>query len=369
LANKDLSRSTIGRITPYSPGKPIEEVQRELGLSRIVKLASNESPLGPSPLALEAMRAAVEAVRLYPNNLAHDLTAALAEHLDQPADRVFVGRGSDEVIHMTGLAFVNPGDEIVFADPPFALYPLTAHLMDATEVRIPLRDYVHDLDAMADAITDKTKLIFIANPHNPTGTMVTADELQGFINALPEHVIACIDEAYYEYVMRDDYPRSLRWVDEGRNVIVYRTFSKIYALAGLRVGYGIVPDHLRDAMAQVRPPFNVSTVAQDAAVASLADADQVPRGRAANRLGIDYLMSEFERLGLSGPPSQANFVFVDTGRDSQELFDALLRRGYIVRTGDIFGLSTHIRVSVGTDEDNRGFIEALKQALKEVAPA
>lgn len=364
-----FSRVTIERVTPYSPGKPIEEVQRELGLSHIVKLASNESPYGPSPKAMEAMRAAIERTRLYPNNLSQDLTDALADHLGQPPRRIFVGRGSDEVIHMTGLAFLNPGEEVIYADPPFALYPMTAQLMDATEVPVPLVEYVHDLNAMAKAVTERTKLIFVANPHNPTGTIVTGAQMERFLDSLPDHVVTCVDEAYYEYVIDDAYPNSLRWVDEGRNVIVYRTFSKIYALAGLRVGYGIVPDHLSGAMAQVRAPFNVSTIAQDAAIASLADPDQVPRGRELNCQGIKYFEGQFERLGLRGPASCANFVFVDTRRDCRAVFEALLRRGYIVRTGDIFGMNTHIRVSVGTEQENEGFIQALEAVLTEVPAA
>lgn len=361
-----LSRTTIERVTPYSPGKPIEEVQRELGLSDVVKLASNESPYGPSPRALEAMHRAIEQTRLYPNNLAHDLTEALARHLGQPASRVFVGRGSDEIIHNTGLAFLNPGEEVIYPDPPFSLYPLTAQLMDAVEVPVPLRDYVHDLDATADAVTSRTKLVFIANPNNPTGTIVTGPELERFLDRLPDHVIACIDEAYYEYVEDEGYPDSLKWINEGRNVIVYRTFSKIYALAGLRVGYGIAPDHLSCAMAQVRAPFNVSSVGQDAALASLGDPDQVTTGRRLNREGISYLEAQITRLGLYAPKSHANFLFVDTRRDSRAVFDVLLRRGYIVRTGDIFGMNTHIRVTVGTREQNEGFVRALEEALREV---
>lgn len=368
MSGVHLARPTIARIEPYSPGKPIEEARRELGLTRFIKLASNESPIGPSPLALEAMRDALADVRLYPDNACYELRRALSEHLEQPPHRIFVGRGSDEIIHMTGLAFLNPGDEVIYATPPFALYPQTAQVMDAREVAVPLREFVHDLDAMAAAVTPQTKLVFIANPHNPSGTMVSDERLQKFLDAVPEHVVVAIDEAYHEYVERPDYPVSLRWVDEGRNVIVYRTFSKIYALAGLRVGYGVVPDHLHQAMGQVRPPFNVSSLGQVAALASLRDPDQVSRGIAANRAGKSYLTGELDRLGLGYVPSQANFVLVDLGRDCRKCFDALLRRGVIVRTGDIFGLPTMVRVTVGTREENRAFIDALTSVIEEVPP-
>jgi len=369
LRDTRLTRPTIDRIVPYSPGKPIEEVQRELGLTDVIKLASNESPLGPSPRALAAMRAAIEDTRLYPDNTSRELTERLAEHWGQPAHRIIVGRGSDEVIHMTGLAFLNPGDEVIYADPPFALYPHTARVMDAAEVPVPLRDYVHDLEAMAAAVTPRTKLIFIANPHNPTGTMVPGAAIEALLDDMPDHVVVAIDEAYYEYVERNDYERALEWVDAGRNVIVYRTFSKIYALAGLRVGYAIAPDHLAPALAQVRPPFNVSSVGQIAAIESLRDPDQVTRGREVNRAGKSYLAREFTRLGLTFPPTDANFIFVDLGRDCRACFDALLRRGVIVRTGDIFDLPTHVRISIGSAEENRILVAAVEEVLREVSPS
>lgn len=358
-----LFRQTISRVNPYQPGKPISEVKRELGLEEIAKLASNENPLGPSPKALEAMGEAIKETRLYPDDECFELMNALEAHLGFPQDHLVVGRGSDEVIHMVGLAFLNPGEEVIMADPPFTLYESTAVLMDAIPVKIPMKDYTHDLPAMREAINERTKLVFIANPDNPTGTIVTQGEVEKFMEGLPENVLVAFDEAYYEYVTSPYFPNTLEYVRQGRNVVVLRTFSKIYALAGLRIGYGIAPPHIMQHIRQVRQPFNVSNVAQAAAVASLADGEQVLRSRRINEEGKRYLEEEFSRLGLNSVPSQANFILVDVGRDSVEVFQKLLREGVIVRTGEIFGLPTHIRVSIGIREENGKFISALEKVL------
>ncbi len=364
--NKPLHRPCVERMVPYKPGKPIDEVRREFGLERIIKLASNENPLGPSPLAIEAMERAVREVRLYPDDGCFYLTRKLAEHWNVPEEWIVVGRGSDEVIHLLGLAFLNPGEEVIMAEPPFALYPATATAMDCVQVRIPLKDHVHDLEAMASAITPKTKLIFISNPDNPTGTIVVREELEQFLDRVPETCITVLDEAYYEYVDDPRYPDSLHYVREGRNVVVLRTFSKIYALAGLRVGYGIIPAHLVEAVRKMRPPFNVSNVGQAAALASLGDPEQVRRGREVNAAGRAYLFEQFRRLGLRAVPTQANFVWVDLGVDCVAAFEQLLRRGVIVRTGDIFGAPTFARVTIGTQEENEIFISALEQVLEQL---
>jgi len=358
----DLIRNSIKQITPYSPGKSSREVKEELGLDEVTKLASNENPLGPSPQAIEAMQQAASEVYFYPDPLCQDLTAALAEKWDVDPDCIVVGRGSDEIIHMMGLAFVNPGEEIIYSDPWFAMYPITAALMDAQTVTIPHRDFTHDLEAMAGAITDKTKLIFISNPYNPTGTIVTAAQVGDFMEALPDHVIVGFDEAYYEYVDDPNYPNCLDYVREGRKVVVLRTFSKAYGLAGLRIGYGIAPPEVATALKQVREPFNVSGISQVAALASLED-DQVQRSFQLVQDGKQYLYEQFEQMGLSYVPTQANFIFVDVGIDSRKCFDELMRRGVTVRTGDIFGTPTHIRVTIGTMEQNRKFIEALRDVV------
>ncbi len=364
-----LARPEIAAIPPYVPGKPIEEVQRELGLTRVVKLASNENPLGPSPKALAALVAGASEASVYPDNTSRDLTNALAERLGQPANRVLVGCGSDEIMHLAGLAFLAPGDEVMFAEPGFSVYPITARQMGSREIRVPLKEYMHDFRAMAEAATERTKLIFIGNPHNPTGTTVGDAELLSFLDELPSTAIAVIDEAYGEFAERPDYPRSLRWVDEGRNVIVLRTFSKIYGLAGMRVGYGVAADHLAYAMGLVRMPFTVGRLTQIAALAALGDADHVERTRALNRAGKAYLYAAFERLGLRAAPTEANFILVDLERDSRTCFEAFLRRGVIVRSGHSLGCPGHIRVTVGAAEENALFAQALEEVLEEVNPA
>ena len=356
-------RQTIKSITPYQPGKPIEEVERELGISNIIKLASNENPLGPSPLAIEAMKEAVEQTRLYPDNDCFYLRRELAEFLGFSPEEVIVGRGSDEVIHMLGLAFLNPGDEVIMAKPQFTLYDFTAYVMDCRPVLVPMRNFVTDLPAMKAKVNTHTKLVFIANPNNPTGSMVTAAEVDEFLSGLPAHVMVVLDEAYCEYVDREDYPRSFDYIREGRNVISLRTFSKIYSLAGLRIGYGIARKEIIAWLNQVREPFNVSNVSQAAARASLRDPDQVKRARQVNDEGKQYLCAQFEQMRLSYVPTQTNFVLVDVGRESQPVFTELLKRGVIVRPGGIFELPTHLRVTIGLPEENRRFILALREIL------
>lgn len=350
-----LGRPEIAGIITYSPGKTAE-----------IKLASNENPHGPSPRALAAMEEAIRQTRLYPDPACTELRAALAEDLGVPAEWTVVGRGSDEVIHMAALAFLCPGDEVIFAVPPFALYPFSAMLMGCRQVTVPMRDYCHDLAAMAGAITPRTKMVFIANPYNPTSTIVRADEVERFMARVPDHVVVVFDEAYYEYVADPGYPQTLDYVRAGRNVVVLRTFSKIYALAGLRVGYGIARPEIVKWLLKVQEPFNVSNVAQAAALGSLRDKEQQVRQSAdLNRQCLGYLCGEFDRLGLTYAEPHANFVFVDTRMDSVELFRKLRAPGFAVRTGDIFGTPTHIRVSTGTLEQCRQFIAVLEPILVE----
>lgn len=355
----------VQRLKPYIPGKPIEEVQRELGLTDIVKLASNENPLGPSPRAVEAIRGALDNLALYPDASCFALTNALSAHLEVPTDHLIIGNGSDEVIHYLGVAFVRPGDEVLTGDPSFLRYEAAAVLNEAEFVVTPLRDQRFDLDAMADRITGKTRMVFIANPNNPTGTMVGRAAVERFLDRCPDHVIVVMDEAYYEYVDDPDYPVSLDYVREGRNVVVLRTFSKIYALAALRVGYGVARPEIAAALHQVREPFNVNSLAQAAALASLQDPEQVTRSRRLNAEQRDYLYGEFRRLGLPYVETQANFVIVDVGRPAKPVFQALLQRGVIVRSGDVLGLPTHLRATIGRPEDNRRFVRELEAVLRD----
>jgi histidinol-phosphate aminotransferase len=353
----------VQRLRPYVPGKPIEEVQREFGLTDVVKLASNENPLGPSPRALAAIRDAADGLALYPDASCFSLTNALSRHLEIPGDHIVLGNGSDEIIHYLGLAFVRPGDEVLTGDPSFVRYEAAAILNEADFVVTPLKDHTFDLDAMAERVGPKTRMVFIANPNNPTGTMVGRAAVERFLDRCPEETIVVMDEAYYEYVEDPDYPHSLDYVREGRNVVVLRTFSKIYALAGLRVGYGVARPEIAYALHQVREPFNVNSLAQAAALASLEDPHQVVRSRRLNSEQRDYLYGEFRRLALPYVETHANFVIVDVGRPSRGVFQALLQRGVIVRSGDMLGLPTHLRATIGLPEDNRRFIRELEAVL------
>ncbi len=358
-----LCRKCILRLTPYVPGKPVEEVKRELGIEDVIKLASNENPLGPSPAALEAMRQALLNVAQYPEGSCYELRQALAKHLDVDPEMLIFGAGADEVIHYIGIALLDEGDEIVQAHPSFVQYCTAATLMDCPTRLVPLKNWTHDLEAMLAEVNDKTKLFFISNPNNPTGTIVGADEVEAVLDKLPERCILVLDEAYYEYVDDPGYTRSIEWVKAGRNVIALRTFSKAYGLAGLRIGYGIGPKHLIELLERVRLPFNVNSVAQAGALASLADPEQVRRTRELNRRAKEYIYAELDKMGLPYTPTQANFVWIDVQRDCKEVFNQLLRRGVIVRTGDIFGAPTHIRVTTGTDEQNERFISALREVM------
>ncbi len=357
----------IQALRPYVPGKPIEEVQREYGLADVIKLASNENPLGPSPRALEAIQSALSGLALYPDGACHTLVQALARHCEVSPEQLIVGNGSDEIIHYLGLVFMAPGVEVLSAEPTFVQYAKAAYLNQAEYVAVPTRNHGYDLEAMAERLSERTRLVFIANPNNPTGTMLGRAELERFLDRCPEQTIVVMDEAYYEYVDDPDYPHSLDYVRQGRNVVVLRTFSKIHALAALRVGYGIGRPEIIRALHQVREPFNVNTVAQAAALASLQDAEQVEKSRRANAAGRDYLYGEFGRLGLECVPTQANFVIVDVRRPSAEVTEALLRRGVIVRSGHQLGLPSFLRVTIGRPHENERFIRELEAVL--AAPA
>jgi len=363
MAMRDLVSENICRLKPYVPGKPIEEVEREFGITNVVKIASNENPLGPSPKALAAMREALEKVALYPDGACFYLKNALARHWGVKDTELVIGNGSDELIRYIGVTFLSPDDECIQGDPSFVRYESAAVLNNCNCTMVPLKDFKHDLDAMADRITEKTRLIFVANPNNPTGTAVTAKDVERFMSRLPKRVIAVFDEAYYEYIETPDFPRMLDYVRDGANVIVLRTFSKIYGLAGLRVGYGIARPEIIECLDQVREPFNVNSIAQVGALASLDDEEQVERSRRVNSEGKRFLYREFEAMGLPYVPTEANFIFLDIKRDCRPVFTELLKRGVIVRTGDIFGLPTFFRVTIGTEADNRRFIQTLREVL------
>lgn len=362
-------RPAIALIEPYEPGKPIEEVRRELGLSDIIKLASNENPLGPSPRAVAAVRDALEKLHIYPDGAARALREALSHRLGLPVEQLLVGNGSDGIIKLLAEAYLEPGDEIVCAHPTFSQYAFAARLMGAREVLVPLKDMRHDLEAMAAAIGPRTKAVFICNPNNPTGTTVTEAEFAAFMAKVPRHVLVVLDEAYQEYVENPDTVQGRRWVDDqGHNVLVLRTFSKIYGLAALRVGYCMGPAPVIAALKRVQEPFQTNALAQMAALAALSDEEHVSESRRVNQEGKRYFYRRLEELGLKYVPTEANFILIDVGRDSRAVFQELLRHGVIVRAGAAFGLPTHLRVTIGTQEQNERFFAALAAVLSQPVP-
>lgn len=353
----------ILRLVPYRPGKPIADVKREMGITDVIKLASNENNLGPSPRAVGAMRAALDSVNLYPDGSCFELRQAVANHLCVPADHLIFGNGSDDLIRLLGLAFLQPGDEIVQDDPTFSQYEAAAVLNGAVCHKVPNLNWTHHLDAMAERVGPKTRIVFLTNPNNPTGTTVSGREVDAFLERIPARTLVVFDEAYYEYVERADYPEGLRYVGEGRNLVVLRTFSKAYGLAGIRLGYGVARPEIIQILEQVREPFNVSVLAQAAGIAALGDVEHVARTREMNHAGKCGYYAAFDALGLAYAPSDANFVWVDSGHDSRQVTDALMRRGVIVRAGAAFGAPNHLRVTIGLPEENVRFIRELKEVL------
>jgi len=360
---EDLVKKSVLTQPVYEPGRPIDLVARELGLdpAAIDKLASNENPLGPSPKALEAARKALDDVRLYPENDCYYLREKLADRRELKTDQLIFGRGSSEIINLLGHAFIEPGVEVVMGEQAFILYKIETLLFGGKPVEVPLADLRHNLSAMAAAITPKTRLVFLPSPNNPTGTANTKEEIMDFATSLPEHVIFCFDEAYAEYL---DSPPDLRpLIEEGKKIICLRTFSKIYGLAGLRVGYGYAAPELCGLLNRVRPPFNVSSVAQAAVMAALDDEEWIETCRALNRSGLDQLEQGLNRLGVETVPSQGNFILAQF-KNSDKIYNYLRDQGIIVRPLTVYTLPRHLRITVGTEAQNRRFLECLSEFLK-----
>jgi histidinol-phosphate aminotransferase len=353
----------IRSLIPYEPGKPIEEVEREYGIANSVKLASNENPLGPSPKALAAIRANLEELHLYPDGDCFYLKNGLARKLGVLPEQVIFGNGSNEIIELAARTFMRAGDEAVMAEQAFVVYQLIVQAVGAKSKQVPLRDYTHDLSAIAEAISPQTRVVFLANPNNPTGTIFRRDEWERFLAKLSRDVLLIVDEAYFEYVQDAGYPDSLKYHQPDRAILTLRTFSKLYGLAGLRIGYGVGPKELIAMMQRVRQPFNVNAPAQWAALAALDDSDHVKRSLAVNRQGLEYLQSEFKKLGLPFVPSHGNFILVRVGK-GQEVFKQLLSQGVIVRPMGGYKFPEHVRVTVGTMDENRKFIEALEKVMQ-----
>jgi histidinol-phosphate aminotransferase len=357
-------RASVDALVPYQPGKPIEELQRELGLDRVVKLASNEGPFPPLPAALEALRANAPDLNRYPDGGAYRLRLALAERHGVRFEQVAIGGGADGVIDCLSQAALQPGDEIVCGWPSFPSYVIDALKMGAEAKRVPLRDHSHDLDAMLAELGPRTKIAYLCHPNNPTGTANTRAELDAWFARVPDHVLTVLDQAYFEYVDRPDYADGVDYLEQGANVLVLRTFSKIYGLAGLRVGYGVGPDEVVTAIGKVRRAFDVTAPAQEAALASLGDPDEIARRRAVNAEGRARVEATLREHGLEpAPGAVGNFLYVEVGEDATPLYDALLREGVIVRPLAGFGAPGAIRVTVGTPEENDFFSAALGRVL------
>lgn len=354
---ESLIRDELAPLVPYAPGLRASEVRERIGGGTVHKLSSNENPRGPVPMAVRAMQEVVSRVNIYPDGSARALKRALSEHLNVDERFLVLGNGSNEILRVIAQSVLQVGDEVVFAWPSFIVYPMVTQLMGATAIKVGLTEgQVHDLDAMLAAITPKTKIVFVCNPNNPTGTMVGADEFIRFIDAVPPHVLVVVDEAYFEYVTDESFPDTLAHFDGERPLVVLRTFSKIYSLAGLRVGYGIMPEPLVAAANKVREPFNVNTVAQVAAYYSLQDQGEVAARREVNRSEKARLCAAFDRLGVTWFPSQANFVYVHT-EAPREVFDGLLAHGVIVRD---FGSAPALRVGIGSPDDTDATIRAFE---------
>jgi histidinol-phosphate aminotransferase len=365
MALEQIIRPHILDLEPYQPGKPIEEVERELGIEGSIKLASNESPIGPSPKAIAAVREALDGVHRYPDGASHALRERLSATLDVEPDQLVFGAGADELLELLAKVLIGTGDETVFAWPSFAMYPIVVQGMGGRAVAVDLTDdLVHDLPAMLDAIGPRTRLVFVCNPNNPTGTSVGAEAFDRFVEALPDDVVLAVDEAYREFVRRPDFPDALAWVRRRPGTIVLRTFSKIFGLAGLRIGYGVADPELASYLQRARHPFNVNRLAEVAALAALDDTEHAERARRINAEGIDYLTRELTALGIEVWPTDANYLLARAGADTA---DRLLQMGVIVRPLAGFGMPGHQRISIGLPEENERLVEALRE-LREGRP-
>nr|MBS0021253.1 histidinol-phosphate transaminase [Gammaproteobacteria bacterium] len=359
-----LASEGVRSLRPYQPGKPIEEVEQELGLTDVIKLASNENPLGPGALARAAFAACSDSLGRYPDSNGSALKAALARHLRIAETALTLGNGSNDVLELIARGFIGPAHEVVFSEHAFLVYALVTQAVGARAIVTPARRFGHDLEAMARAIGPRTRVVFIANPNNPTGTWIAHRPLETFLQAVPADVLVVVDEAYFEYVEEPEYPNCVPWIVRYPNLIVTRTFSKVYGLAALRVGYAVSNPVIADLLNRVRQPFNVNMPAQRAAIASLGDNEHLAKSLALNRNGLAQLEYGLQRLGLRYIPSVGNFICVDVGRSGTDVYQALLRKGVIARSVDNYGMANYLRVTVGREAENSRFIAALRSVLR-----
>lgn len=357
-------RNFIKNIKPYKPGKPIEEVIKELGLTgEVLKLASNENPLGTSPLSVEAMSEKIHASYLYPDDNCYYLKQRLGEKSGMSVTNIIVGSGSVELIELIFKAYVNPGDQVIMSEPSFIMYKIACQIFGGDRVAIPLKNYQHDVETMISRINQKTKIIIVDNPINPTGTIIDKRKMDHFVETVPQNVIMVIDEAYHEYIKETEYPHGLDYLKKHKNILVLRTFSKIYGLAGLRVGYGFSSEEIVGAMMKVRLPFNVNRIGQIAASAALGDTSFVKSSRENNEAGKVFLYREFDRLKLNYTPTFGNFILVDFKREAREVFEAAQRKGIILRTVYEYGLPTSLRITIGSPTQNERLVKTLQEII------
>ncbi len=359
------SRRAIWNIIPYEPGKPISEVQREYGLKDVIKLASNENPLGPSPKAVKAIQEALHEMHLYPDGGGYYLKQKISEVFDVTPANIVIGNGSAELVELITESFIGEGDEAVIGRQAFFKYRIAVQIMNGVTVWAPMPDYKHDAESMLAGITGRTRVLFIANPNNPTGTLMEKDEVEFLMNNVPERVLVVFDEAYYDFRDHDRYPDTLKYVKEGRSVVILRTFSKSYGLAALRIGYALTTEPVIQAMNAVREAFNVNSLAQVGALAALDDHEFLARGLKNNREGRDYFYRELDRIGLEYVPTEANFVLIKTTLPGRQLFLEMLKKGVVIRPVDGYGLPGHVRVSIGLPSETERFFHECEKVLKE----
>lgn len=353
----------IAKLKPYVPGKPIEELEREYGISGSIKLASNENPIGPSPKALEAIMGALKNLHRYPDGSNYYLTKRLAEKLKVPVNRIVLGNGSNEIIELLVRTFLREGDEVVIPEPSFLMYEIMVQAGGGRPVKVALKEWMLDLEGMAESISSKTRMVFVNNPNNPTGTIVSRDDFEEFLQRVPPEVIIVVDEAYIEFVRDKTCPSGLDHIDGDKIVVTLRTFSKAYGLAGLRIGYGVLRKSLADLIHRVRQPFNTNLLAQVGALAALDDDVFLKSTVSTVHKGLDFLYQEVEKLGLRYFPTQTNFFLIDLECDAKSVFEKMLRSGVIVRPMTAYGYPNCIRINVGLPEENRRLVEALRKAI------
>jgi len=364
----DLAVPGVRELQPYQPGKPIEELQREFGLQEVIKLASNENPLGPSPRALAAIESGLSELARYPDGNGFILKRALCDKFGFELNQITLGNGSNDILELVARTFVQPGQEVIFSQHAFAVYPIATQAVGGKAVIVPARDWGNDLEGMRKAITDDSRVMFIANPNNPTGTWIRRDALIQFLDQVPKHVIVVLDEAYFEYAIHpaieaEGYPDGMQLLNRYQNLIISRTFSKAYGLAGLRIGYAISQPIIADLLNRVRQPFNVNSLSLLAATAALDDKEHLEKSAKLNAAGMQQCIDAFRQMGLTWIPSVGNFISVDMGKPAQSIYLELLKRGVIVRPVANYEMPNHLRVTIGTESENNKFLTALREVL------